>query len=175
MLFLLLKISEDGLIVMLDIGSVSSSLIVYGKNQQFSQRPSVGSSFCKDYLEKEIGYVDAQDTLFKSGLSVSTNQNNDSVASEGTVGIAEKTVYDSLLEDMRRSLRFYAKQTGQRFFLKYSIRRWCTPGLVDFVHQKLNIECAVFDPFENIEGKENLSISNSSQFTTALGLVLEEV
>ena len=38
------------------------------------------------------------------------------------------------------------------------------------IHQKLNIECAVFDPFENIDGKDNLSISNPSQFTTALGL-----
>ena len=34
------------------------------------------------------------------------------------VGIAERTVYDNLIEDMRRSLRFYAKQTGQSFFLK---------------------------------------------------------
>ena len=169
------NIPEDGLIVMLDIGSVSSSLIVYGKNQQFFTRDlPVGSHhFVKELSKKkEIGYVDAQDTLFKSGLSVSTNQNNDSVASKDTVGIAEKTVYDSLLEDMRRSLRFYAKQTGQSFFLKIFLSGGgaSTPGLVDFVHQKLNIECAVFDPFENIEGKENLSISNSSQFTTALGL-----
>ena len=43
-------------------------------------------------------------------------------------------------------------------------------GLADFVNQKLNIECAVFDPFEKIDGKDNLSISNPSQFTTALGL-----
>ena len=41
---------------------------------------------------------------------------------------------------------------------------------VSYALEKLNIECAVFDPFENVEGKEKLSISNPSQFTTALGL-----
>ena len=98
--------------------------------------------------------------------------NSDDSLPEGAVGIAERTVYDNLVEDMRRSLRFYAKQTGQSFFLKIFLSGGgaSTPGLADFVNQKLNIECAVFDPFENIDGKDNLSISNPSQFTTALGL-----
>ena len=96
----------------------------------------------------------------------------DSVSQEGSVSLAERTVYDSLVEDVRRSLRFYAKQTGQSFFLKIFLSGGGapTPGLAEFVNQKLNIECAVFDPFENVEGKEKLSISNPSQFTTALGL-----
>ena len=168
-------IPEDGLVVMLDIGAVSSSLVVYGKGQQFFTRDlPVGSHhFVKELSEKkEIGYIDAQDSLFKEGLSASMKSNSDDSLPEGAVGIAERTVYDNLVEDMRRSLRFYAKQTGQSFFLKIFLSGGgaSTPGLVDFVNQKLNIECAVFDPFENIDGKDNLSISNPSQFTTALGL-----
>ena len=38
------------------------------------------------------------------------------------------------------------------------------------MNEKLNIDCAVFDPFENLNGSDNLSISNPSQYTTALGL-----
>jgi type IV pilus assembly protein PilM len=134
----------------------------------------VGSHhFVKELTDKkEIGYIDAQDSLFKEGLAASLSQNTAELSSEGSVGIAERTVYDNLVEDMRRSLRFYAKQTGQSFFLKIFLSGGgaSTPGLASFVNEKLNIECAVFDPFENIEGKDNLSITNPSQFTTALGL-----
>ena len=165
---------EDGLVVMLDIGAVSSGLVVYGINQQFFTRdlPIGSHHFVKEISEKrEIGYTQAQDSLFKEGILASKTQTDD-VSQEGSVSLAERTVYDSLVEDMRRSLRFYAKQTGQSFFLKIFLSGGGapTPGLAEFVNQKLNIECAVFDPFENLEGKEKLSISNPSQFTTALGL-----
>tara|TARA_A100001388_G_scaffold122776_2_gene90598 strand:- start:2164 stop:3225 length:1062 start_codon:yes stop_codon:yes gene_type:complete len=165
---------EDGLVVMLDIGAVSSGLVVYGINQQFFTRdlPIGSHHFVKEISEKkEIGYTQAQDSLFKEGILASKTQTDD-VSQEGSVSLAERTVYDSLVEDMRRSLRFYAKQTGQSFFLKIFLSGGgaSTLGLAEFVNQKLNIECAVFDPFENVEGKEKLSISNPSQFTTALGL-----
>ena len=165
---------EDGLVVMLDIGAVSSGLVVYGINQQFFTRdlPIGSHHFVKEISEKkEIGYTQAQDSLFKEGILASKTQTDD-VSQEGSVSLAERTVYDSIVEDVRRSLRFYAKQTGQSFFLKIFLSGGgaSTPGLAEFVNQKLNIECAVFDPFENVEGKEKLSISNPSQFTTALGL-----
>ena len=165
---------EDGLVVMLDIGAVSSGLVVYGINQQFFTRdlPIGSHHFVKEISEKkEIGYTQAQDSLFKEGILASKTQIDD-VSQEGSVSLAERTVYDSLVEDMRRSLRFYAKQTGQSFFLKIFLSGGgaSTPGLAEFVSQRLNIECAVFDPFENVEGQEKLSISNPSQFTTALGL-----
>jgi Tfp pilus assembly PilM family ATPase len=45
-----------------------------------------------------------------------------------------------------------------------------TIGLTNFVTEKLNIDCAVFDPFENVIGMDKISVSNRSQYTTALGL-----
>ena len=73
---------------------------------------------------------------------------------------------------MRRSLRFYAKQTGQSFFLKIFLTGGgaSTIGLTTFINEKLNIECDVFDPFVNMEGMDNISALNPSQFSTALGL-----
>ena len=38
------------------------------------------------------------------------------------------------------------------------------------IRDRLNIETAVFNPFENIQGAENISVSNKSQYATALGL-----
>ncbi len=110
--------------------------------------------------------------LYKEGLASVINMNSEDNESDGAVGIAERTVYDNLVEDMRRSLRFYAKQTGQSFFLKVFLTGGgaSTPGLATFVNEKLNIECDVFDPFQNIDGKDNISALNPSQFSTALGL-----
>tara|TARA_Y100001968_G_C19333112_1_gene705359 strand:- start:525 stop:1262 length:738 start_codon:yes stop_codon:yes gene_type:complete len=168
-------IPEDGLVVMLDIGAVSSGLVVYGKGQQFFTRdlPIGGHHFVKELSDKkDIGYIEAQDLLFKEGLAAMVSKGSGEPSVDGAVGIAERTVYDNLVEDMRRSLRFYAKQTGQSFFLKIFLTGGgaSTPGLSAFVNEKLNIDCAVFNPFENIEGKDSISVSNSSQFTTALGL-----
>ena len=164
---------DDGLVVMLDIGAVSSSLVVYGKGQQFFTRdlPIGGHHFVKELSDKkEIGYIVAQDMLFKDGVSATVS--NSSSDSTEAVGIAERTVYDNLVEDLRRSLRFYAKQTGQSFFLKIFLTGGAagTPGLTEFVSSRLNIESAILNPFENVDGAENISVTNPSQFTTALGL-----
>tara|TARA_Y100000590_G_C15697731_1_gene1005772 strand:- start:1020 stop:2078 length:1059 start_codon:yes stop_codon:yes gene_type:complete len=166
-------IPEDGLIVIVDIGAVSSSLVVCGKGQEFFTRdlPIGGHNFVKETAAKhELSYTDAQDLLYKEGISCmiksSTNGGNESVR------IAERNVYDNLVEDIRRSLRFYAKQTGQSFFLKIFLTGGAasTPGLVDFISSKLNVETAVFNPFEHMNGTADFSVDNPSQFTVALGL-----
>ncbi|RPH06589.1 MAG: type IV pilus assembly protein PilM [bacterium TMED46] len=164
---------EDGLVVMLDIGAISSTLVVYGKGEQFFTRdlPIGGHHFVKELSEKkEIGYTEAQDLLFRDGIT--STKADTSSENIDQVGIAERTVYDNLVEDMRRSLRFYAKQTGQSFFLKIFLTGGAaaTPGLTAIVNEKLNIECAVFDPFDSVDGAGDISISNPSQYTTALGL-----
>ena len=164
---------DDGLVVILDIGAVSSTLVVYGKGQQYFTRdlPLGGHHFVKELSDKkEISYTEAQDLLFKEGLSAAVS--NAFMEPSDRVGIAERTVYDNLVEDLRRSLRFYAKQTGQSFFLKVFLSGGAadTAGLTDFISSKLNIECDIFDPFFEVDGAENISVNNPSQYTTALGL-----
>jgi type IV pilus assembly protein PilM len=166
---------DDGLVVILDIGAVSSTLVVYGKGQQYFTRdlPLGGHHFVKELSDKkEISYTEAQDLLFKEGLSAAVS--NAFMEPSDRVGIAERTVYDNLVEDLRRSLRFYAKQTGQSFFLKVFLSGGAadTAGLTDFISSKLNIECGIFDPFFEVDGAENISVNNPSQYTTALGLGL---
>jgi type IV pilus assembly protein PilM len=164
---------DDGLVVILDIGAVSSTLVVYGKGQLYFTRDLLigGHHFVKELSEKkEISYTEAQDMLYKDGLSSAIS--NVSADPAANVGIAERTVYDNLVEDLRRSLRFYAKQTGQSFFLKIFLSGGAadTPGLSEFVSSKLNIECDIFNPFFELDGADNLSVTNPSQYATALGL-----
>ena len=165
---------EDGLVVILDIGSVSSSLIVWGQGQQYFTRdlPIGGHNFVKEIsATKDIPYTKAQDLLYSEGFS--TLLDNSSTDGE-KLSVSERSVYDNLVEDIRRSLRFYAKQTGQSFFLKIFLTGGAaeTPGLTDLISSKLSIECAVFNPFDGLEGADELSITNPSQYTVAMGLGL---
>ena len=71
-------------------------------------------------------------------------------------------------------MRFYAKQTGQSFFLKILLTGGAagTPGLTGLISSKLNIDSDVLNPFEGLEGAESLSLENPSQYVLAMGLCI---
>ena len=166
---------EDGLVVMLDIGAVSSGLVVWGHQQHFFSRDIQigGHDFVKAMMEKkDLSYIDAQDLLHREGLSALISQASDD--NDNAIGLAERTVFDNLVEDIRRSLRFYAKTTGQSFFLKILLSGGVaeTPGLVDFIQSKLNVDTAVFNPLESLSGIDKLDTVNPSQYAIAMGLAI---
>ena len=168
-------IPEDGLAVLLDIGALSSSLIVWGSGQQYFTRdlPIGGHHFVREVVErKEINYTEAQDLLYKEG--VSTVLKSDSADKQSGLSVAERSVFDNLIEDIRRSLRFYAKQTGQSFFLKILLTGGAaeTPGLTELINSKLDIDCDILNPFDGVEGADSLSVDNPSQYVLAMGLSL---
>ena len=165
----------EGLVVILDIGALSSSLVVWGNGQQYFTRDlSIGGHhFVKEIVDKKnISYVEAQDLLYKEG--VASTIKNETSEDQSALGVAERSVYDNLIEDLRRSLRFYAKQTGQSFFLKILLTGGAaeTPGLTDLISSKLNIDSDILNPFEGVEGSEDLSLENPSQYVLALGLCI---
>ena len=169
------EMPSDGLAVLLDIGALSSSLVVWGSGQQYFTRelPVGGHQFVQEIIKKNnISYTEAQDLLYKDGVSSIINK-NDEINATG-LSVAEKSVYDNLIEDMRRSLRFYAKQTGQSFFLKILLTGGAgsTPGLAELISSKLNIETDILNPFEGLEGAEDITLENPSQYALAMGLCI---
>ena len=88
--------------------------------------------------------------------------------------MTERSVFDNLIEDIRRSLRFYAKQTGQSFFLKILLTGGSanTEGLSELISSKLNIDCDVLNPFDGLDGADNLTVDNPSQYVLAMGLCI---
>ena len=169
------EMPEDGLVVLCDIGAVSTGIVVWGYQQQFFTRdiPIGAHLFTKAISDKkEIPYMDAQELLSKEGIASLLNQSSGDDTS--ALGIAERTVFDNLVEDIRRSLRFYAKTTGQSFFMKILLSGGGanTPGLVDFIQSKLNVDTAVFNPLEAMDGAGDLALPNPSQYTIAIGLAL---
>ena len=166
---------DDGLAVLLDIGALSSSLVVWGSGQQYFTRdlPIGGHHFVKEVVDKkEIKYTEAQDLLYKEGVSLVLK--SESEDDQSALSVAQRSVFDNLVEDIRRSLRFYAKQTGQSFFLKILLTGGAaeTPGLADLINSKLSIDCDVLDPFDGVEGADILSVDNPSQYVLAMGLCI---
>ena len=169
------ELPSDGLAVLLDIGALSSSLVVWGSGQQYFTRelPIGGHQFVQEMIKKNnISYTEAQDLLYKDGVSFIINKNDEKNATG--LSVAEKSIYDNLIEDMRRSLRFYAKQTGQSFFLKILLTGGAgsTPGLAELITSKLNIETDILNPFEGLEGAEDITLENPSQYALAMGLCI---
>ena len=167
---------DDGLAVVVDIGAVSSSLIVFGNNEEFFTRdlPIGGHDFVKEISDKkQISYTEAQDLLYKEGISA-LKEDDEVIGGAESVQVSERTVYDNLVEDIRRSLRFYAKQTGQSFFLKIFLSggSGATPGLKEFINEKLNIESDLLNPFETLSLDDSISVLNGSQYAVALGLAI---
>ena len=166
---------KDGLAVLLDIGALSSSLVVWGSGQQYFTRdlPIGGHHFVKEVVDKkEIKYTEAQDLLYKEGVSLVLK--SESEDDQSALSVTQRSVFDNLVEDIRRSLRFYAKQTGQSFFLKILLTGGAaeTPGLADLISSKLSIDCDVLNPFDGVEGADRLSVDNPSQYVLAMGLCI---
>ena len=110
--------------------------------------------------------------MYKEGVASTIKKDADE--DQAGLGVAERSVYDNLVEDLRRSLRFYAKQTGQSFFLKILLTGGAasTPGLTDLISSKLNIDSDVLNPFDSVEGSDDISVDNPSQYVLAMGLCI---
>ena len=150
---------EDGVIVLLDVGAVSSSLIG-------------GHHFVKGLSDaRKMDYVTAQDELYKEGVAAFSQNDG---AQELGLADTQRTVFDNLVEDVRRSLRYYAKTTNQSFFQKIYLTGGGagTPGIGDYIQGKLNIDVEVFNPFAALEGTDGQEIPNPGQYAVAVGLAI---
>ena len=168
------ELPEEGAVVLLDIGSVSSSLVVWGRKDQFFTRdiPIGGYHFISSLSEKlDMDYVSAEDKMMKDGInSFQSSIDNDL----NDISVAEKNVFDNLIEDVRRTLRYYAKTTNQSFFTKIMISGGgsSTQGLKEMIEQKLSLSTELFNPFQSLAGFENIDISNPGQYAISTGLAV---
>jgi len=172
------ELPEEGVFVILNVGAVSSTIIVLGRQAEyFTREIPIGTHHMVQEIVKKrkIGYLDACDILGKDGVDA-LNKKSDGTGVEDNLGvaIADRTIFDNFVEDIRRSLRYYAKSTGQSFFVKIYITGGgaILPGLKDFVNSKLNVESLLFNPLEALEVKDDLDVDNPYQYAVAIGLAL---
>ena len=167
------SLPDEGAVVLLDVGAVSSSLIIWGIQDMFFTRdlPNGVHTMIKDISNrKSLDYLTAQSKLYKFGVDAFKKSSD----SEGSISVAERTALDNFVEDVRRTLRFYAKSTNQSHFTGIYLSGGGSgiTGLDSFIQNQLQLDTVQFNPFSNLELKEELVTENPCQYSVAVGLAL---
>ena len=167
-------IPEEGANVILNIGSKSTTIVVFGKDQDFFTRELniAGHKINKAIMEKSnVTYGEAENTKIEKGIkSLEATSSNDEVSF--SIQVAEKTIFTNFVEEVRKSLRYYMKTNPQAYFNKIYLTGGSANliGIKDFISTNLNSEVELLDPFEKITLNENLD--NPYQYSVAVGCAL---
>ncbi|MFQ6605296.1 MAG: type IV pilus assembly protein PilM [Fidelibacterota bacterium] len=171
------ELPEEGVYVVLNIGAVSSTIIVLGRQAQyFTREIPIGTHHMVQEIVKKrkVTYPDGKDILEKDGIDAFREDAKAKPDSGIGVSVASRTIFDNFVEDVRRSLRYYAKSTGMSFFQRIHLTGGGAklPGFSDFLNSKLNVETILFNPFDVMEAKKEIDVLNPYQYTVAIGLAL---
>ena len=87
--------------------------------------------------------------------------------------MAEKTIINNLIDDVRKSLRYYAKSNNgnsnfKRLFISGGFAE--LEGLKELIADELRIETDILNPFNNISC--DMKIDNPSKYSIGVGLAL---
>lgn len=166
----------EGADVILNIGNQNTTLVVWGKNQKFFTRDIKmgGHQFTQAVMKShKLSYSESEQLKIDKGIdsltSSSSTTENDSPFS---LQVAEKTVFSTLAEEIRKTLRYYIKNNPQAFFNHFYLcggSAYVT-GLPEYLAEQLNVKVDIFDTFKKIEGAN--SIENPAQYTVAVGCAM---
>ena len=120
------ELPEEGVDVLINIGDSTTTLMCWGKNHRFFVRELdiSGSKFTSEIMQNNsTDYNEALELKSQKGIDAL----NDSSASEDgseehdplAIKVEQKTVFSSLVDEMRKTLRYYMKTSNQAFFNKF--------------------------------------------------------
>ena len=177
------EMPEQGSDVLINIGNSSTTLIVWGEKSDFFTREIEISG---DHITKEIvrkfgcNYLEAEQKKIKEGINVlndapinnETNEDSENEPTNSGIMIEERTIFNDLVEEIRKTLRFYMKNNNNSFFNTFYILGGSSnmPGLNEFIINNLNVKVEFLDPMKNISN--DIKIENPLKYSIALGLAL---
>ena len=167
-------VPEQGTDVIINIGNKTTSIVAYGKNQDFFTRELniSGHHFNKEIMRKnEIDYSEAESLKIEKGVSLLESQSAPE-ESGFSIQVSEKTIFTNFVEEIRKSLRYYMKSSPDAFFNKIYLTGGSANllGLKDFISTNLNSDVELLDPFEKIKLTE--SLENPYEYSVAVGCAL---
>ena len=167
---------KDGCDVIINIGNKSTTIIAYGKNQDYLTRELniSGHHFNKEIVDKNnLTYSEAESLKFEKGVNAINNP-SDTSESGFSIQVTEKTVFTSFVDEIRKSLRYYMKSNPQAFFNKIYLSGGSANliGLKDLMSTELNSEVALLDPFEKIKLDASIEIDNPYEYSVSVGCAL---
>lgn len=173
--FALNAFAEDGVFVLLNLGAHRTNMVIWGPEAKFFARdiPYGGYNFTRDIMRKrQLEWDEAEKYKMEYGLL--DDPNNADVKTLSMLDISEKSTEDAIVEELRRSLRFYVKEAGNSDFRKLYIMGGSAKlrGLLEYIQDKVNIPTEVFMPFINVEMPEKFVDKKDPQLALAIGLAM---
>ena len=166
---------EDGVYVLLNLGAHRSNMVIWGPQAKLFARdiPYGGYNFTRDIMRRrQLEWEDAEHHKLEYGLN--DNPNTSSVQTISMLDISEKSTEDSIVEEVRRSLRFYVKEAGNSDFRKLYLMGGTAKlqGLLEYIQEKVAIPTEIFMPFINVEMPEKFQDKKDPQLALAIGLAM---
>lgn len=163
---------DTGANVILNIGHSSTTLVVFGNNTTyFSREIDIAGNHISQALvrNKKIRYSEAEKLKIENGVNVF---DSDSEINESTISVEKRTILNDLVDEIRKTLRFYMKSNSQAFFNQFYLSGGCSKmvGLDSFIADSLNVKVEFLNPMNKIEYDKTLD--NPSEFSVVVGLAL---
>ncbi|HNQ42983.1 MAG TPA: type IV pilus assembly protein PilM [Candidatus Cloacimonadota bacterium] len=173
--FALNAFAEDGVYVLLNLGAHRTNMVIWGPDAKFFARdiPYGGYNFTRDIMRKrQMEWAEAEHYKFEYGLNDDPNFPVKQTIS--MLDISEKSTEDAIVEEIRRSLRFYVKEAGNSDFRKVYLMGGTAKlkGLTEYIQDKVNIPTEIFMPFINVEMPEKFQDKKDPQLALAIGLAM---
>lgn len=170
------KPAGEAALVFLDIGARATSLTIFtDKNILFSRDIPIGGYKMTDDIKslRKVEYAEAESLKKERGMGAFLG---DSQSEGPSIRVARRMSVDGLIDEIRRSLRYYTKETGVREFEKILLSGGASMmlNLNSQMAQALNMTVEIYNPFEFFTVPPGFTEGVGAQLAIACGLALRE-
>jgi type IV pilus assembly protein PilM len=169
------KPETEAALVFIDIGAKSTNLTIFtDKNILFSRDIPIGGYKITEDVKtvRKVEYAEAEDLKKSRGMGALLEGPDEGPA----IRVARRMSVDGLIDEIRRSLRYYTKETSVRDFDKILLCGGTAlmPNLNSHMAQALNMTVEIYNPFEMFTVPPGFNAPMGAQLAIACGLALRE-
>jgi type IV pilus assembly protein PilM len=174
------EVKPGEICIFLEVGARSSILTFYGPTDLFFTRDIAfgGHHFTEDVrARRDLEYGEADRFKKQNGIFLEVSSAETGEGPSGlSIKVARKTAQESLVEEIRRSLRYYTKETGRRDFERIFLAGGSAliAGLDTYLGNELGIPVEVYDPTDRLQLPVGFPRELVPQLAVALGMALRE-
>ncbi len=165
----------DEALVFLNVGAKYTTITIVSENGILFSRDITwaGINFTDDIKsQKKVEYEEAEAIKRDSGMGAMVGDGEGA----GGIRVARRMASDQLVDEIRRSLRYYTKETGIREFKKVLLCGGSAmmPNLNSYLAQNLNMTVEIYNPFAGMITPPGLDDQVGARLAVACGLALRE-
>jgi type IV pilus assembly protein PilM len=161
-------------LVFLDIGARYTNISMVSQHTMLFSRDLnwAGSNFTDDIKNSmKVEYAEAESIKQERGMGALLG---DGAVETTGIRVARRMAMDNLIDEIRRSLRYYTKETGCREFQKILLCGGTSalPNLNSHLAAQLNMTVEKYNPFANFITPAGLDDTIGARMAVACGLAL---